>query len=132
MYMWRIRCPSYNASMSAWRSHTRCEGTYSSVSALPNRFRDAIDCASHPALRHPTAIRRNSTATRYLAVNARTTVSAVHHFVKHIVDHMATVEWEAHADEWVVKEATAATTVRFMAAIPTPRVMEKWVRHGMM
>jgi len=45
---------------------------------------------------------------------------------------MATVEWEAHADEWVVKEATAATTVRFMAAIPTPRVMEKWVRHGMM
>lgn len=98
----------------------------SNVSTLPDRFGDAVDCASHPALRHPATIRRNG-ATRDLTVNARATASAVHHIVKHV----ATLERETHADGWVIKEATRATTVRIVAAVPTPRVGEEWVRHGM-
>lgn len=99
----------------------------SSISTLPNRFCDAVDCARHPALRHPATIRRRG-ATRNLAVavNARATVSTVHHDV---VEHVATVERETHADEWVIKEAARATVARIMAAVPSPRVKEKWVRH---
>ena len=111
---------------SAWDLHTRCEETYGCVSTLPDRFGDAVDRASHPALRHPTSIRRHC-ATRSVAVDTRATVSTVHH----VVEHVATLEREAHPDEWVVKEATLAAVVRIVAAVPTPRVMEKWVRHGM-
>ena len=118
---------SLGTMASAWDLHTGCEETYGSVSTLPNRFGDAVNRASHPALRHPASIGRHG-ATGNLTVNTRATVSTVHH----VVEHVATVEREAHPDEWVIKEATRAAVVRIVAAVPAPRVMEKGVRHGMM
>jgi len=92
------------------------------ILAFPNRFCDPVDCARHPALGHPAAVRCHCTA-RHLTVRPRATSARMYRVVKH------TLEWEVHAGEWVIKEAAPTLAMRIMAAFSTPRIREEWVGH---
>jgi len=75
-----------------------------SILALPDRFCDTVDCASHPTLSHPATIRCECTAGD-LTVRPCATTAGIYPVIK------PTLKWEAHADGGVIKEATATLVI---------------------